>query len=96
MQSEVSWQVKDYYGRMVLLRLVNLAPGPPAVTAWSMIQGSLTNLHLDCPRCRGWSGTESSALDAEVGCPNCGRRLKVNPFADADWRPIACAWGNEV
>jgi hypothetical protein len=36
-------------------------------------------------------------LGKEIDCPKCAERLKLNPFTiNADWRPIARAWGNQV
>ena len=36
-------------------------------------------------------------LGNELPCPNCGKPVKLNAFTiNADWRPIAEAWGNKV
>lgn len=42
-----------------------------------------------------WS--QISHLGNELSCPNCGKPVKLNPFTiNADWRPIAKAWGNNA
>jgi len=68
-------------------------PGPQLTAA----HRSPRTVHFGCPLCRLWSAAPGSALGQELDCPRCGLRLKLNPFTiDADWRPIARAWGNPV
>jgi WD40 repeat protein len=83
----------DTSGRVHILRMEGVTPGPPYVTAWRW-QGSLT---LGCPGCRQWSGIPETALGTEFPCPACGQPLKLNAFTiNADWRPVSLAWGQHI
>ena len=81
----------DGSGRVHILRLENITPGPPVLTAWhSPEQGDQA---FGCTHCRTWSEIPSAALGTELPCPHCGKRVKLNPFTvEADWRPVAAAW----
>lgn len=82
----------DDSGSLHLLRAENMVPGPPICTAWH--SRADVNHAFGCPHCRSWSEVPESALGREVPCPRCGKHVKLNPFTiDADWRPIAEAWG---
>jgi hypothetical protein len=83
--------VGDEIGRVYFLRLENVAPGPPIVTAWR--SPADTGYMFGCLHCRIWSEVSDSALGTEVPCPRCGKAVQLNPFViKADWRPVASAW----
>jgi WD40 repeat protein len=86
----------DSLGRVLILRLRNFSFGPTVVTSWTSPIAS--DYRFGCPLCRVWSEIPGSALGTVVPCPHCGENVQLNPFTiDADWRPIAQAWGrNEV
>lgn len=92
--------IGDRAGQVFLMSLENVPVGPPVVTAWH--QGSLGGLRrlfrplqFGCPLCRTWSAIAASSVGRERDCPHCDRVLRFNSFTiDADWRPIAEAWGN--
>ncbi len=95
----------DGLAHLLILRLQNFSFGPALVTPWQHIphrwipsRKAEKGLHFGCPLCRMWSEIPESALSAVVSCPHCGERVQLNPFSiNADWRPIAEAWGrNEL
>ncbi len=85
----------EAYGRLHLLCLENVEPGPPVLTVW---RGSRQQrVAFGCTLCRAWSEVPASALGTELPCPHCGKAVKLNPFViEADWRPVAAAWRGET
>lgn len=85
----------DAGGQIHILRLENLDAGSIIATAWSSpIDRSRA---VGCPLCRQWSEVKAETLGKDIACSNCGNRLKLNSFTiDADWRPVAKAWGAPV
>jgi hypothetical protein len=91
----------DSTGRLLILRLRNFSFGPVLVTAWEyhsprslLLLPEKRSLHFGCPFCLMWSEVPASALGTVIPCPHCGESVNLNPFTiDADWRPIAAAWG---
>lgn len=91
-------------GRVHVLRLENVTPGPPIVTAWRRPLSSWYKLipfwhpgdpmpAFGCPACRTWSEVPLPALGTELPCPHCGEHVRLNAFTlQADWRPVAKAW----
>ena len=81
----------DGGGNVYLLRLENVACGPPILAAWrSPLDDTLA---FGCLHCRVWSEVPKSPIGTELPCPHCGQPVKLNPFAiEADWRPVAEAW----
>ncbi len=69
--------VGDRAGQVHFLRLKNVTPGPPVVTASRSDCGELT---AQCLRCWARSGIEESDLGSIVACPDCGVDLRLNPF----------------
>ena len=98
---ERTWQQATAWATFFILRLRNSSLGPVIVTAWQLDLRRFipwkrrhTGWHFGCPLCRVWSEVPASALGAAIPCTHCGASLKLNPFTvDADWRPIAAAWG---
>ena len=85
----------DISGQTYSLRLANVAPDPLVITAFRESGGVVAA--FGCPLCRTWFQVSTSALGGELPCPHCGKMLKLNPFTiEADWRPIARAWGQEL
>jgi len=81
----------DSGGRVYILQLENVPPGPPIISAW-FAPGDSTPA-FGCLHCRVWSEVPTSALSTELPCPHCGKAVKLNPFViEADWRPVAAAW----
>jgi WD40 repeat protein len=85
----------DQTGRVYLLRLENVTPRAPVITAWREMPAA-QEVAFGCPDCLTWSEVPASALGAELPCPQCGKPVKLNPFViEADWRPVAAAWRGE-
>lgn len=85
--------------RVHAIRLENVVPGPPIVTAWHSRMSNKAFLHQNdilafgCPFCLTWSEIPESALGTELPCPQCSGTVKLNPFVlDADWRAVEKAW----
>jgi len=78
-------------GRIHFLRIENIVPGSPIVTAFaSPVHGDVA---FGCPLCRNWSLVPPSALGRETGCPRCRKIVRLNRFTtNTDWRPIEKAW----
>jgi len=86
--------VGEKSGRVHFLRLENVVPIPPVITAWHLPDQLPA---FGCPLCRTWSEIPASALGKEIPCPHCGKPIKLNPFTiNADWRPVAKAWGMQT
>ena len=98
-----SWRSETMAGRVHFLRLENVVPGAPVVTAWrdrQPYQGSLAGEY------RRWPSAAPTAAPGPKfprppwarSCParDCGKPVKLNPFViEADWRPVAAAWRGE-
>jgi|GEM_PF-314625 len=90
----------DSSGQVHILRLENVMPGPPIVTAWNSLSQAgehfrrrNKNYAYGCPFCRRWSKISKSALGNEFSCPKCSNLVKLNMFTiNGDWRPVAKAW----
>jgi WD40 repeat protein len=81
----------DGTGAIRLLKINNLHFSPSILTAWR-----LPSLSFGCLCCRVWSPASEANLGRIVSCPSCGRQAKLNSFTiDADWRPVAKAWGKK-
>jgi WD40 repeat protein len=78
-------------GRIHFLRVENIVPGSPIVTAFaSPLHGDVA---FGCPLCRNWSLVSPSVLGRETGCPRCRKIVRLNRFTtNTDWRPIEKAW----
>jgi WD40 repeat protein len=84
----------DMSGRVHVLCLENVTPGPMVVTA-RRSPGDFA-IAFRCTHCHTWSEVPASALGTELPCPRCGKPVKLNPFViEADWRPVAAAWKEE-
>jgi len=84
----------DADGNLYILQIENLPIGPPILTPWRSPNGD--SYAFGCAFCRKWSPIKQSDLGTELDCPKCGNKVKLNPFTiNADWRPIAKAWGDE-
>jgi WD40 repeat protein len=64
-------------GKVNFLRLENVTPGAPVVTAQ---RHRSRRLWVRCPLCRGSFEIEDSDLGNVSPCPDCGAALQVNPF----------------
>jgi len=83
--------VGDMVGRVHLLCLENITPGPAIATAW-WARGAPGPV-FGCPHCRTWSEVPGTALGTDLPCPLCATVVRLNPFViEADWRPLAAAW----
>jgi WD40 repeat protein len=95
----------DDTGAVHLLRVENITPGPPVVTALRPQAGGRRLFRrkveerlpaFRCPLCGRWAEVDDTSLGSEVSCPSCRTRLRLNPFTiAADWHPVAAAWRGE-
>lgn len=81
-------------GTVELFSLEQAPRYPILVTGWrrTTLFRRQAGVHIGCPICRAWF--EASPTANELACPRCAAGLRLNAFTiDADWRPLAQAWG---
>jgi WD40 repeat protein len=87
----------DLGGAVYFLRLENVPPAPPILTAWSNYTASVfwkgISLAFGCPYCRTWPKIQERVVGTEISCPHCGKLVRLNPFTiNGDWRAVAKVW----